>query len=75
MALGALPVAPALPEKPSNLPILKVLGQRPALDDGAETGPPPAAANRAETVFETTGMVLVLLIVVSAAWILIRRRL
>ena len=57
---------------PSNL---KALGQRPALDEGAETGPPPAALGRAQTVFEVTGIALLLLIALAAAWILIRKRL
>ncbi|WP_445501955.1 hypothetical protein [Microvirga sp. G4-2] len=51
-----------------------MLGQRPALDEGTEISPPPAATERAETVFETMGLILVLLIVLAAAWILIRNR-
>lgn len=51
-------------------------GARPFLDDtGSETGPPPAATARAEALFETIGTGLVLLIVLSALWILIRGRL
>ncbi|WP_414472447.1 hypothetical protein [Microvirga sp. M2] len=56
------------------MPVLNALGRRPILDQGADLGPPPAAEQRAETVFETTGIILVLLIVLGAAWILIRGR-
>jgi hypothetical protein len=51
-------------------------GARPILDEpGSGTGPPPAAAARAEALFETIGIGLILLIVLSALWILIRGRL
>ncbi|PVE24993.1 hypothetical protein DC522_07170 [Microvirga sp. KLBC 81] len=69
------PSAPAFPKGDSNLRVIKVLGQRPALAEGTEIGPPPAATERAEMVFETMGLVLVLLIVLAAVWILIRKRL
>lgn len=67
--------APTFPKGDSDLRIIKVLGQRPALDEGTEIAPPPAATERAETVFETMGLILVLLIVLAAAWILIRKQL
>lgn len=74
LAPGAFPSALTFPKGDSDLRIIKVLGQRPALDEGTEISPPPAATERAETVFETMGLILVLLIVLAAAWILIRNR-
>ncbi|KLK94026.1 hypothetical protein AA309_06095 [Microvirga vignae] len=73
--MPSIPSAPAFPKGDSDLRIIRVLGQRPALAEGAEMGPPPAATERAETVFETMGLILVLLIVLAAVWILIRKRL
>ncbi|MEZ0172559.1 hypothetical protein [Microvirga sp. TS319] len=70
LAPGVLSFLPA----GRDVPVFKALGRRPILDQGADLGPPPAAEQRAETVFETTGIILVLLIVLGAAWILIRRR-
>jgi hypothetical protein len=75
LAPGVLDPTPAFQDWDSSLPVPNALGQRPALDEGTESGPPPAAIERAQTVFETTGMVLVILIVVSAVWILVRNRL
>jgi hypothetical protein len=54
---------------------LKALGQRPILDETTEVGPPPAAMDRAQAIFEVVGSGLILLIVLSCAWILIRKRL
>jgi len=67
-------VLPSVPGRFSDVPVLKALGRRPDLNQGADMGPPPAAEQRAQTVFETTGMFLVLMIVLAAAWILIRNR-
>lgn len=67
LAPGVLPSVP-------DVPVPRALGRRPILDEGAEMGPPPAAEQRAQAVFETTGMFLVLVIVLAAAWILIRNR-
>ncbi|HZH09497.1 MAG TPA: hypothetical protein VEZ24_03945 [Microvirga sp.] len=53
----------------------KALGQRPVLDEGTELGPPPAAQDRAQAVFETTGIILILVIILGGVWLLIRRRL
>ena len=75
LAPGAFPSAPTSPKEDSDLRIIKVLGQRPVLDEGTQASPPPAATDRAERVFEMTGIVLILLIVFGAAWILIRKRL
>jgi hypothetical protein len=58
-----------------GLPVLKAAGERPILEEGTETGPPAAATDRAEAIFETMGIALVLLIVLAAAWILIRKQL
>jgi len=58
----------------SRAPVLKTAGSQPILDEGQETGPPPATAERAETVFEVTGIALILAIVLSAVLILIRGR-
>ncbi len=66
--------AHALPGRTSNLPILKAAGERPVLDEGTETGPPAAATERAETAFEFIGITLILVIVIAAAWIMIRHR-
>ena len=70
LAPGSLPDAAAF-----VLAVPKALGQRPVLDEEAATGPPPAAVDRARTVFEATGLILVFLIAFAAVWILIRRRL
>jgi hypothetical protein len=75
LAPDVLYPGPAFPDGPSGLRTAKALAQRPPLDEGTETGPPAAAADRAELVFETTGIVLILLIVLAAVWILIRKRL
>lgn len=50
------------------------LGQRPPLQEGAEVSPPPAAVDRAQTVFEMTGIILLLLIAFGCVWFLLRRR-
>lgn len=57
-----------------GLPPPTALGRRPLMDEGTEVGPPPAAEARAETTFEVTGLILILLLVVAAAWILVRKR-
>ena len=74
LALGAFPSASTFPKGDSDLRIIKMLGQSPVLGEGKEISPPPAATERAETVFETMGLILVLLIVLATAWILIRNR-
>jgi hypothetical protein len=53
--------------------VVQAAGSLPGIPD--EAGPSPAAANRAETLFESMGMGLMLLILLSAIWILIRKRL
>jgi hypothetical protein len=75
LAPGALALTSGFQDWDSGLPVPNALGRRPALDEGTEAGPPPAAIERAQTVFETTGIALVFLIVVSAVWILVRNRL
>ena len=75
LAPGVFSSALTLLKEEPALPMIKALGQRPGLDEGAELGPPPAATNRAETAFEAMGIFLVLLIGCAAAWILIRQRL
>ena len=67
-------VLPSTPDRSWGVPVLKALGRRPDLDEGADMGLPPAAEQRAQTVFETAGIILVLLIALAGAWILIRRR-
>jgi len=72
---GILSQALVFGEGSAGLSVPKALGRQPPLEEGAETRPPPAAVSRAETVFETTGLILVLLIVLAALWILVRKRL
>jgi len=74
LAPGVLLSVPAGSDGASGARVLQVLSRRPILDESADIGPPPAAEQRAQTVFETTGIVLVLGIVLAAAWILFRRR-
>jgi hypothetical protein len=64
----------SVPDGSWDVPILKSLGRRPDLDEGGDVGLPPAAEQRAQTVFETAGIILILLIALAGAWILIRRR-
>ncbi len=57
-------------------PVIRVLGRPPIIEgEDGEPGPPPAAEERAQRAFEGMGTILLLLIVLTAAWILIRRRL
>jgi hypothetical protein len=65
----------SVPDRSWGVPVLKALGRRPDLDEGTDMGLPPAAEQRAQTVFETVGIILVLLIALASVWILIRRRL
>jgi hypothetical protein len=67
-------VLPSVPDGSCGVPILKSLGGRPELDEGGDVGLPPAAEQRAQTAFETAGIILILLIALAGAWILIRRR-
>ncbi|WP_243369344.1 hypothetical protein [Microvirga solisilvae] len=72
---GAFPSALPDSGRDSDPPPLRAMGERSPFGEEAETRPTPAATDRAETVFETTGIVLILLIALAAAWILIRQRL
>jgi hypothetical protein len=75
---GTMPLSPSVQgviDRNPGLPVLKAAGERPILEEGTETGPPAAATHRAEAIFETMGIALVLLIVLAAAWILIRKQL
>ena len=54
--------------------VIKALGRRADLDDGADISLPPAAEQRAQAVFETAGIIFILLIAIAGAWVLIRRR-
>lgn len=72
---GVRPHAPPLPGADSRPLILKAAGGRPILEEGGDTGPPPAGAARAEMIFEVMGTGLIGLIVLAALWILIRKRL
>ena len=70
-AHGVLLGARTSPGEIVGQPASKAAVAQPFVQD---TGPPPAAASRAEQIFEYTGMALILVIVVSALMILIRGR-
>lgn len=69
-ALDLCPSAPAA----GCLRALQAGGTRPALEEEAGADLPPAGAARAEQIFEVTGSLLVLVILLSALIILLRRR-
>ncbi|MCG7392975.1 hypothetical protein MHY87_08675 [Microvirga sp. ACRRW] len=66
---------PALPEWGSPLPVQQALGERSILEEDTSTRPHPAATERAEKIFEITGLFLILVIALAAAWVLIKGRL
>ncbi len=70
-ARDAIAGAAILSHEGPRQPVLKAAVAQPFIQD---TGPPPAAAARAERVFEYTGTALLLVIVVSVVMILIRQR-
>ncbi|WP_230532511.1 hypothetical protein [Microvirga roseola] len=54
---------------------LEAAGRRPATEEnGNGVMLPPAGASRAEALFSAVGIALIVAIVLSALWILIRRR-
>ncbi len=71
--VGRIPHEPILRQEGPSL-VVQAAGGRPFQDSTDETGPPPAAAARAEVVFESIGIGLIFLIALTALWILIRHR-
>ncbi|GEO15191.1 hypothetical protein [Microvirga aerophila] len=70
-ALDAFAGAAILSVEGSHQPVMTAAVAQPLIQD---TGPPPAAAARAERIFEYTGIALLLVIIVSVVMILIRQR-
>jgi hypothetical protein len=70
-ASGVLAGASSLSGKGIHPPVMQAAGAQPFIED---SGPPPAATDRAERAFELIGIALMLVILVSAILILIRQR-
>lgn len=54
---------------------IRAAGTSAIFGESEESGPPPAATERAQTAFESMGLILLGLMALLAAWILIRGRL
>lgn len=59
--------------RPESSPVLTASAGSPPGSEGSTDAPPPGEA-RMEALFESVGVGLMLVIVVAAAWILIRQR-